>query len=139
LHRWSGTPPTYSWDLRGGSVRNMKVRMHHKPFRGSYPRHILQYLPRPDRMPLLWWLYFCVFYGGWKLTAVQLADFRISCAKLHHTCCRCCGYQSTSSSTLCLPDRMFLTLLRRRLQRIVPGFPSPYFDIRCYLFLDRIS
>jgi hypothetical protein len=77
----------------------------------------------------------CVFYGGWKLTAVQLADFRISRAKLHHTCCRCCRYQSTF--TLCLPDWMFLTLLRRRLQRIVPGFPSPYFGIRCLLFLDR--
>ena len=33
----------------------------------------------------------------------------------------------------------FLTLLRRRLQRIVPGFPSPYFDIRCCLFLEQTS
>jgi len=32
---------------------------------------------------------------------------------------------------------MFLTLLRRRLQRIVPGFPSPYFDMRCCLFLGQ--
>ena len=34
---------------------------------------------------------------------------------------------------------MFLTLLHRRLQRIVPGFPSPYFDIRCCLFLEQTS
>jgi hypothetical protein len=71
---------------------------------------------------------FLAYFTGVELKAVQLADFRISCAKLHHTCCRCCRYQSTS--TLRLPDWMVLTLLRRRLQRIVPGFPSPYFDIR---------
>ena len=34
LHR-SGTSLTYFWDLRGGLVRNMKVRMHDKPSKGS--------------------------------------------------------------------------------------------------------
>lgn len=32
---------------------------------------------------------------------------------------------------------MGLTLFCRRSQHIVPGFPSPYFDIRWYLFLER--
>jgi hypothetical protein len=36
-----------------------------------------------------------------------------------------------------LPDWMFLTFLCRRLPRIVPGFPSPYFDTRCCLFLEQ--
>jgi hypothetical protein len=40
-------------------------------------------------------------------------------------------------ATLCLPDWMFSTLLRRRLQPIVPAFPSPYFDINRYVFLDQ--
>jgi hypothetical protein len=30
-----------------------------------------------------------------------------------------------------------LTLLRRRSQRIVPSFPSPYFDTRCCVFLEQ--
>jgi hypothetical protein len=32
---------------------------------------------------------------------------------------------------------MCLTLLRRRLQRIVPGFPSPYFDMKRCLFSEQ--
>jgi hypothetical protein len=102
---------------------------------GEAIRDTLQYLPRLDRMPLLWSLSLPIS-RGWELKAVRLADFRISCTKLHHTCRRCCRYQSTY--TLCLPDRMFLTLFCRRLQRIVPGFPSPYFDMRCCLFLEQI-
>jgi len=32
---------------------------------------------------------------------------------------------------------VLLTLLRRRSQRIVPGSPSSYFDMRCCLFLEQ--
>jgi hypothetical protein len=63
----------------------MKVRMHDKPSKGSVIRDTLQYLPRLDRMPLLWLLSLLIS-RGWKLKTVQLADFRISYAKLHHTC-----------------------------------------------------
>jgi hypothetical protein len=67
------------------------------------------------------------FMGECKLNAVNFEDYSISCAKVHHTCCRRCRYQGTSS--LHLSGGMPSTLARRRSQPIAPGFPSPCIDI----------
>lgn len=94
----------------------------------SYPRCIpLQTLQRQDRMALLWSLFLRALEGEYKLKAV-IAAVRISGAKFQNSSCRCCRYQSmpTPSPSNLMPS----TLLRRRSQPTMPGFPSTYFYIR---------
>ena len=74
------------------------------------------------------------FIGVMDTQSSKLADCSISYPNVQNIRCRCCRYQSTS--TLCLSGRMPLTWVRRRLQRIAPGFPNPYINIRHWLFLE---
>jgi hypothetical protein len=72
--------------------------------------------------------------GEYKLKAVITA-VRISCAKFQNSSCRCCRYQSMPTPSP--SDPMPSTLLRRRLQPTMPGFPSTYFFIRYSPFSER--
>ena len=65
----------------------------------------------------------------------RLADFSISCAKVRDIYCRRCRHQGMS--ILCLSRWLPSTLVRRKSQPIVPGFPSLYFDIGYWLFLEQ--
>ena len=77
----------------------------------------------------------CALYGVNTTQCSKLAVFSISCAEVRNIYCRRCRYQSTS--TLTLYGWVSSTSVRRRSQPIVPGFPSPYIDIRQCLFLER--
>jgi hypothetical protein len=112
----------------------MKVRMHDKPSRGSYPRHIPQYLPPPDRTPLLWWLSLHISLGveTHSSTNCRFPHFLYQAASYMLQMLPLSKYVYSMSARLDV-----LTLLRRRLQRIVPGFPSPYFDTKGCLSLEQ--
>jgi hypothetical protein len=101
----------------------------------SYPRCIpLQTLQRQDRMALLWSVFLRTLEAGCKLRAV-IAAVRISCAKFQNSSCRCCRYQSMLTPSP--SDPMPSTLLRRRSQPTMPGFPRTYFYIRYSPFSER--
>lgn len=94
----------------------------------SYPRCIpLQTLQRQDRTALLWSLFLRALEGEYKLKAV-IAAVRTSGAKFQNSYCRCCRYQSMPTPSP--SDPMSSTLIRRRSQPTMPGFPSTYFYIR---------
>ncbi len=90
----------YFWEVRGGSVKNMNVRMTNDPldrWQGSYLTHIPTEFAAAGRDAISMVAFFAYFTGRMETDAVQLVDFRISCAKLHNTYCRRCHRQSTSS------------------------------------------
>ncbi|SRR6266403_841173 len=75
----------------------------------------------------------CIIFG--ENPSSKLADFRISFTKFLNTYRRRRCYQSTSA--ICQTDWISTNLFRRRSQLIMLGFPSPFFDIRYWLFLDQ--
>ena len=107
--------------------------MHDKSSSGSCLKNILQHLPRPDRTPLLWWL-------SLRISSRVETQISKTCRFpqfLHQAASYILQMLPLLKCVYSMPVGLdVLTLLRRRLPRIVPGFPSPYFDMQGYLFLD---